>query len=680
MDDLKASVRGASDFAALERAGVITNMGQERLAALSPDAPLIAAQDALFGTFWRVVFNVVRSRSSSIIRFTYGFPALLGGILHEDLAKSAESMKLFRACSEAFEAAKGRAGQRLQKMVWQCPLNGLFLRWCVKFAAAGNWERPTEQLLRMLHCLFRGFGQTKIIEDSIGKLRDLESRAAPSKDIAHFAEWQRLLDSKLFETYERPTVNISSAAPVKDNFNADTIFHTVAKSDGSTDSTKLKEIGGKETWPTFNAQSVKNCSAHLALMVLLHSEDKWAEAEAAIYAQLLPEGQIVLQGTTGKIFLVVKVLEVAALTWPVVECGANIFELDLTIQKLEWVFAFGVDDFSVLSVSVMSPLRVLTVGGAISGGFKFGGEAAESVPFLAWQANRGFAHVPESILSMLCDDADLSTVMPAITDVPQADILALLLIMKQFPEIGVAEARAIMYRRNHEEDELGQSYLDDWDEEAVADVVIVGDAAKTKAFMKERANAVTRRATARANTERLLDTCFEPCKKGLKLKQRANRKNAQRREEEDLARRRHESTVALRQDSKQFLLDRKPGPARVYVHDREGRFKLNYPGFKGKSVAWQERGSENQSSCRCSFCGLGITHVVEGSRPMIWIFPLLSMQLTFHGRRNSDTLYQSILRGGTVARALSRMARRVWMRLRFLQACSTDDASRRVQH
>lgn len=280
--------------------------------------------DSRFESYWRLVFAVLRCRASSMVRYSSGAPLFLGGLLHENPDKVAISMAFFRKVAEAWAAAKIRKGTKLQGIVDRSPLQTTPVQWCLKFAEASEWQVPTPQFKAFLSAMFCGIGQTKIVEDSIGVLRDTETRAAPSKQIAHFNEWHSVVAAGLLSKYDREEVKLlTGATEDRQHFNSDTLFQRAHAADGSGDSVDLRGISKTQSWTTYNAQSIKQRVADTILLLELHASGRWELADVAWHVQALPEGQIMADRRDRTLFLVVKTFESAALAWPAKQHGGG---------------------------------------------------------------------------------------------------------------------------------------------------------------------------------------------------------------------------------------------------------------------------------------------------------------------------------------------------------------------
>lgn len=589
MSPMKDVVKVASNLVELERLGLDVDFSAKQHIGLEPQSVQVSIQDNVMASYWRLVLGVLSVRSGSMVRHTCGFPCSLAGLLHADPEKSQASWSQFKLLVESFEAASQRSEALVAKAVRESTLQGTTMKWAVKFAEGGKWSQITSQMQELLHCLFRGLGQTKIVEDSIKDLRDKETRVAPSKQLAHFMEWQSTIDAKVLQAYDRNEVQVGTAVPLPAGFTADNIFQARHAADGNHDSMDLRAIMQKQDWVTYTSQSIKSTYPQLQLLRHLHTHDCWHLAGAAWTAGLLPQGLVVEDTVLQEKFMVIRVMEPAALVWPIRQHGDNVFALDLDAKKLEWRFAFDVEQFMVYPAKPLSPLHQHLRHLSNVNGFVFGMVSAKA-SLLHWQAQNGFAGVPELALSKLCAQFDLSTALdPALTGHAASDQMALALMMLFTPGCQQRSALATMMRRKLKEDEIAQSFLDDFDNAAVIDVVLAGDQQEAKDFLRKREAAKGRRSQDKDMVTKQVASHFPS------LRQKVGKVQEKREQKAEATRvqlRQARFYTALSADFMQVVLDEKPPACKVHVDTHNGRFRLWYRGFKDKSVSWTERGDQ----------------------------------------------------------------------------------------
>ena len=289
MDTLRDTLLSVSDHTMLERCGIVTSVqsfGSKRV--ICRDSPCVLHQNDLFQSFWRLAFSMVRSHATVLSRHTSGCPYVLAGILHP--TKWHQSLDFLRRASEAYEAAKVSTVPEIVAMVKNCQLQGSVMRLAVLFGRAGDWRVITSQLRELCQGLFEGMGASKMAEDCIMKMRDHETRDAPSKSAARFRNWSVPVNSKLVEAYGRTEVVPTGNAQVPAEFSDNRLFEVTHTKSDAGDSVPLRGVLSRRVWPTFNSKTVQACWSELHLLMDLHRRGNWALAQRAWQIWLWPEG------------------------------------------------------------------------------------------------------------------------------------------------------------------------------------------------------------------------------------------------------------------------------------------------------------------------------------------------------------------------------------------------------
>ena len=472
-------------------------------------------------------------------------------------------------------------------------MRGVVAKLAVLFGRSAGWSKITDQMRGLLFALFKGWGQTKVVEDCIKALRERETRDANKKDLGMWASWSGCVESDLIAKYDREEVDVTVGATVKSEFNG-ALFSLSHASNGDGDSVDLRGIMRTQSWPSPNTTSTRQLWAQQQLFLVLHRENLWDQAMSAQYVSLLPEGEFVLDRKTSDVFLVVKTLSVAAIVWLAKNISHDAYALDLEARELHWKAYFSLEGLEVLPVEPCSPLH-LRVARRVDGDSFVFRSTGLPLPVLDWQVTNGFPHVGETTLRMLCDDEGIDTTAPlGLTDVPVTFRLALLLIQFWKADLTPEEAMKILLSRTVKEDTLGCAVIDDLDDEAIADVVLLGDQVQSREFLKRRAKAVTERHNLKVAAQTTVHRLFPahaltvaPARS--KAKERANA-NA-------LATEMTRWVEKLHKDPVDALMDDKPLMARVHVDVPSGRFRCFYKGFKDRSFSWTLRGQPSAVRC-----------------------------------------------------------------------------------
>ena len=593
MEQLVETLGTCSDQAALERCGFRVDFGSSYLRNLEVGSTFVECQDLHFATYWRLVSNLLFVKAGSMVRYTCGCPGMLAGLLHSDPDKARDSFKFFEECVRAFEQAETKTDPTTKSIVSASPLRTTPMRWAAKFAGAGGFQEMTPQLVELLTAMFEGIGQTKICEDSIQTLRDCETRNCPSKNLAHFTQWQSLVSAKVIGKFGREEVTVSTSAPVDPEWNPEMVFSKVSASNGDLDSVNLRELLGTQNWTTYNSQTVKRSIAQMMLLVHAAAAERWDTIGEHWWTGVVPALHILFDADTKEFFMPVRVWDCAALLWPIREVSRDVFCLDVTIKKLIWRTFWQVDDLMVVPTKPISPLHLHLLRDAPpnpSGPcFK---RTKVDIDVMKWQAEHGFPGLSESVLRKLLDEYGIEdAVSPALTDASAEDQMALALSRSMLPESTTQEELlAIMCARTLGEQEAESGFLHDLSDEAVRDVVILGDQSKTTEFLKNRVEAKTNYQKKITDVLRMVEHLLPKIGPLMsKAKTTAANKKADR-ENKKLSERWYRD---LKTKYKEMVVSDKPGAARVHVDDSNGRFRCFYKGFANKSFSWHERGGEH---------------------------------------------------------------------------------------
>jgi hypothetical protein len=217
---------------------------------------VIATQDDMMQSFWRFVFNMLRSHSIVMVRHIFGWPYLLAGLLHPDPARQKDTFAFLKEAEETRLTARTKGSPDIQKMVSQLPMQSTVSELAILFARAGRWRTVTPQMAELLSCLFRGIGATKLIEDCVQKLRDHETRDASSNIMCHFEQWSAPIGARLLADFNLPEIQPATSASHRVGFDAGSLFSQTHGSDGQKDSVDVRRILGEQQWLTFNSQTI----------------------------------------------------------------------------------------------------------------------------------------------------------------------------------------------------------------------------------------------------------------------------------------------------------------------------------------------------------------------------------------------------------------------------------------
>lgn len=534
----------------------------------------------------------MKAHSGNFARYSHGCPFFLAALLHPSPKQRSASLQLLSDFDSAFKAAAESTIPLIKDIVARSPPECTAMRWARRFGAACNFERCSEQLSDLVRALFTVCGQSKIVEDCIGILRDHETRDSKNTQMALFQAWNQPIMAKLIDQYRRAEIVPETSAPTHKDFVADKIFHSTNRSNDHTqDSVNLRKILGRQDWTTYNFQTCKNPMAEAQLILYLSRTGRWAEAEFSWQIRLVPEFQILRvnePSAVEKYNFVVKVLDGAAIVWPLSRLSVDTFGFDIGEGvRFEWLIVLSYQNLMIQPAFAYSPLHCLVKQWPFKGTLVFTSTDVP-LPLLDWQAGNGFVGVPEGVQRRLL--AKLEAPEIPIEDSAGCEAkhcLTMALLEHFFPDMDREKALTLLLKGDAEENKVDAGYLDDITTEMVMDVVLAGEQKGAADFIKTRKAAKSGRESRRASFKSLVQRRFDDSDKP-KAKPLSKRQQVQLSKKAETDRTRY--IELLRDKPLEVLLGNKPEAARVCIDNREGRFRLSYPGAKGMSFAWGERG------------------------------------------------------------------------------------------
>lgn len=162
-------------------------------------------------------------------------------------------------------------------------------------------------------------------------------------------------------------------------------------------------------------------------------------------------------------------------------CGGprGFFELDLSVAQLEWKACFATDDMKVVPAKPLSPLHAFLKGSTPDATMgPIFGQTGSPMDLVTWQAEHGFSGVAEGPMRALKREISGQQEVkspPELTDEPESDKLVLALVHHILKDVTHEQALKILLTRSCREDPIAASYVDDFSEEVVSDVILIGD-------------------------------------------------------------------------------------------------------------------------------------------------------------------------------------------------------------
>ena len=402
-------------------------------------------EDALAEQMWNLAATVVAHRARSLMENSSSYPGRLGQLLHTSDSVRDSAFDELKVDIAAFRAATFQSGWRVKRLVerspWQTP--------CMKVVmnlVDRSPQSPSPLLLAYVSEIASGWQQSKIVEDTNRVCRERETRDQNSKTMRRTRRWAEPRTRELVKAWGRTEVcdvNTGNApAKVPDAFYA------------ATDSTKkpelklLKGITSTATWPTFRPDTVSSLVAETEVARYLHSCNSWALTTELWKVMLFPSRHVVRNLTTDEYFLVLEThSSVAALLWPLRPDG-DYFDVQVSLSRLRWTVVTAIDTWQVCDARACSPLHQFLAEKVCRGCIRLKRQD-EPRGLLEWHASRGFAGLPETVLSKVKAELGVQLAEENLKDAHgcKQEALAAALVCHVAPGWGEADVAAALRRR-----------------------------------------------------------------------------------------------------------------------------------------------------------------------------------------------------------------------------------------
>lgn len=214
-------------------------------------------EDAKTAQFWKVQYNIIRSHTIVLSKHTMGFPYMLAGLAHEERSECLATLSLLRRFNEAYEVEKQRAELDIKALVRGCPLQCAVPKMACLFGQSAGEQEVSEQLDSLVASILFGPGHTKLVGDTIQKLRDLESRDGSGKRMARFQALERAGGRQGARDVWHPEVGLEHELCLPESWApSDSKSMATHSSDGSKNGVPLMGIIGQQSWTTYTSQTV----------------------------------------------------------------------------------------------------------------------------------------------------------------------------------------------------------------------------------------------------------------------------------------------------------------------------------------------------------------------------------------------------------------------------------------
>ena len=352
---------------------------------------------------------------------------------------------------------------------------------------------------------------------------------------------------------------------------------------------ELKKMTKAKKWEPFNAQSLFHQPIENSLIVQLHSTGRWAMVNEVWRSAFIPKHQCVLQRGTSRGTTIGFVLwsgDYGFQTWSVERAGTTTIKLQAhgARPELEHIFSFKdvqivpLSPFSLVESYMQSDIQAEDYGALAAHG--------KPIDVLQYQALHGFRNVSEASMRALYADLKMEEPDIADTGLDLETNLAWGLMKHYLPALDEAGALDILSKRmsDEKEDEYSKDHLEVCvSNEILDDCTQRSDKKVVKDFLADTKASAQHAKTKLPILKTFLSTQFK--KKGKAAKPSGPVALPYKFSKPAAAERWWASVTGDRD----FIQANKPPVGGCFVDDKNGRYRISYPGHQPESVSWTKR-------------------------------------------------------------------------------------------
>lgn len=443
--------------------------------------------------------------------------------------------------------------------------------------------------------LFGGIGQEDIIEDTLGKVRDKQVRAASSKEMRCMAAWNVPVEVGQIAKFERNEVDITSVTDVADSGNYGHMFFPEVQDDA--DRLDLSDILKVKDWQTYNAMTLRDLPADLQLMRTCKKMDRLNGSEDAWWALLVPLHTAIIHrppGEKGRIFFVLSKCPSGILTWPIRRTGVTCLTFGGGGSKSQWESVLALDHMEVVPFTPISPIHAFLLNDSVA--FDNVGIMAshgKPIDLLEYQALNGFSDVPESAMLKLFKTKDWEVPLPEDDqDIDYDSLLAYDLVQRLHPDLDADGLLEVMSKRLKAATPACDGSLDTiMEDDMLEEVCGLGDKKVIKSHLASKRKDQAIRETVTPKFRAHVEKYCGKYKKGKFTMPLADKVKKYKLKTIDGIERWWHTILG---DSK-FIDEHRPSKGSVWQDDRNGRWRISYPVGHVRSVSWTTLGMETAS-------------------------------------------------------------------------------------
>lgn len=472
------------DLRTLQRIGFETELTPKLKKSVNEKSGEFAAQDNLAGTMWKAITCLMSHRCASMSAHSYAYPFVLGGVNSNDESIVAETFNTFKLHWEAYAGARLQPLPLPRQLAERCTLTTRCMESTARITRRAGYTK-TKEVVQRCEVLFRGWGQERIVEDSLKHIRGAEQLNTNNQCMRLWRSFEVPRTAKLIGQYDRRELEPTNLADLTLGSSQEAIFHPNTNATDCQKHIDLKAIMSKQDWATFNATTFKCSPSEVALMLECHRRGDWALASGAWRSTVLPTHQIVVQeqpyGAALPFFVLSPTMS-AALLWPMEMVHGHCFTFRLHSTS-QWTPVFALRMWKALPSKIVSPLRCFLTSGFPADSLGIGAFCEPPVDILKFQTGRGYQGVPEMSFKKLCAELGCNTIATGDTSVDAETCMAVDLMRNLLPTLDQSEANDILLQRLQADTTLCDATLKEFATDGMlGDVILPGDQRKIERF------------------------------------------------------------------------------------------------------------------------------------------------------------------------------------------------------
>ncbi len=226
MEPLIEMLQTCYDMTELDRIGYTCELSAG--SKLSTDSPEVAMQDAIAEILVTYMKNILKRRTDSQTWHSHSYPGGTAGLVHADVDVVQARLKRLKEDVEAKEWCAGES-PKAREFAARSFLNGAVLQAVVRLAKLAKFESVDGVFKETLHGIWHGLHQTIICERAGQVLRTVEDTDTNNKVVGRIRRWEALRNSKLADSYQRNTVEISRLQKPTSDDDMSTLFECKAE-------------------------------------------------------------------------------------------------------------------------------------------------------------------------------------------------------------------------------------------------------------------------------------------------------------------------------------------------------------------------------------------------------------------------------------------------------------------